>query len=97
MPTENETPTYKKSQAAHPASLQVTCEDSRCCMQVTRHVQTEWPLRQLASLQSPFEEHVYHTFLQMGYASPIFLSCFSLLPLLLHVFFCVAILATGGR
>ena len=36
-------------------------------MQVTRHVQTEWPLRQLASLQSPFEEHVYHTFLQMGY------------------------------
>ncbi len=73
MPTENEMPAYKKSQAAHPAGLQVTCEGSRCCMQVTHHVQTEWPLRQLASLQSPFEEHVYHTFLQMGYASPSFL------------------------
>ncbi|KAL0041163.1 hypothetical protein WJX77_007294 [Trebouxia sp. C0004] len=33
---------------------------------VTRHVQTEWPLHQMASLQSHFEQHVYHTFLQMG-------------------------------
>ncbi|DBA73297.1 TPA: hypothetical protein ACH3X1_011353 [Trebouxia sp. C0004] len=34
--------------------------------EVTRHVQTEWPLHQMASLQSHFEQHVYHTFLQMG-------------------------------
>ncbi|DBA88400.1 TPA: hypothetical protein ACH3X2_004893 [Trebouxia sp. C0005] len=35
--------------------------------EVTRHVQTEWPLHQVETLRSPFEEHVYHTFLQMGY------------------------------